>query len=704
MKTKLSLLVVALLSAFAYAATTWQASEETSTAAGTTLIDNDLIVAKTVYETTLKSDPRNIAGEEFTHFIQVRVDKDPSSENPAGVEKSGSTSIVVEAKKDASMTIFYRRQSTAQTASPDNPEVIISGDFADNDGKDVKVFNQADYSVLSGELTIVETTADFKFGYATKKVDLAAGGKYVISARGTTLQFYGVTVEANEAPVPVLGEAISLAPASGADIAAELKAAQAENPYPASISIILAADGAYTVGETLNINCPVSISGDAEKPATIDASALSTPVIQLTDDFHPDFTTVIDKEDGTQTINYANAGVIIENVNISGVKRQLFYANKQRCLLDILAVRNSVIGIDGTSKKSIFDFNGGGNTKVLEVSNSTIWANPTCEQNGGFFSSQSSQDVTEFDAANTQLFKITNSTLYNITNGRTVSTLRKNSQAHMKYEVKDNLIVASGKKNQFLMGLNAGQAGKEGNWDVAGNSFQWINTAEDGSVSFEDILAAENVAGAPTVGVEGIVVFNGDYAAGDFTLGECPQNEAQIGDPRWLTKPVPALGEAIAIAPASGADIAAELKAAQAENPYPASISITLAADGAYTVSEPLNINCTLSMVGDAEKPAKIDASALSTPVIQLTDDFHPDFTTVIDKEDGSQTINFGKVGVIIENVNISGVKHQLFYAIKQRCLLDILAVRNSVIGVDGTSKKSIFDFNGGGNTMIFEV
>ena len=545
MKTKLTLLMVALLSAFAYAATTWQATEETSTQPGTTLVDNDLIVAKTVYETTLKADARSIAGEEFTHFIQVRVDKDPSAENPNGVEKSGSTPILLEAKKNVNLTIYYRRQSTAQTADPENPEVNISGDFAENDGKDVKVFNQADFSVLTGEMTIVEPTADFKYGFATKKVALEEGGKYVISARGTTLQFYGMTVEEVVPPVPVMGEPISLAPATGADLATELAAAQAENPYPANITITLAADGAYTVGQTLAVNCPVTIKGDAEKPATIDASALEAPMVQLTADIHPDFTKTEgfakQNEDGTEEVTdytYTNLGsMVFENVNISGLKRQLFYANKQRVILDELAVRNSIIGADGTAKKTFFDFNGGGNTKKLEVSNSTIWANPTNGQNGGFFSSQSSQDVLEFYPGFTQLFQITNSTLYNITNGKTVSTLRKNSQAHMKYEVKNNLVVGCGKKNQFLVGLNAGQGGKANNWDVSGNSIQWFETAEDGTVAFEDILASEKAAGGITEGVEGIVAFANDPATGDFTLAQCPQNTAKVGDPRWLVEP-----------------------------------------------------------------------------------------------------------------------------------------------------------------------
>ncbi|MBP5387230.1 MAG: hypothetical protein J6Y97_07595, partial [Prevotella sp.] len=353
MKTKLTLLMVALLSAFAYAATTWQATAETSVEPGTVLIDNDLVVAKTVFATTLvaESESKTIAGENFSHFIQVRVKSDPSVDNPDGEEytEKQSTSIQVEAKKNVCLTIFYRRQSTSQTED--------AGVFASNDGKDVKVFNKADFSVLDGEMTIVETTSDFKYGYATKKVELAEGGKYVITARGTTLSFYGMNVEEVVPPVPVMGDAIAIAPASGADIASELAAAQAENPYPASITITLAADGAYTVGGTMNVNCPITIKGDAAKPATIDASAISAPVVQLTADIHPDFTktesVTIKNEDGTEDVKeytYTELGsVVFENVKVSGMKNQLFYANKQQVVLNELAVRNSIIGADGTA-------------------------------------------------------------------------------------------------------------------------------------------------------------------------------------------------------------------------------------------------------------------------------------------------------------------------------------------------------------------
>ena len=152
MKSKLTLLMVALLSICAFAATTWKATEETPVAAGSTLIDDELVTAKTVYETTLKTAAKEIAGEEFTHYIQVRVDAAPTADEPNGPNKEGSTPIILTAKKDLTLKIYYRRQSTSQNED--------SGVYASNDGKDLKIVNQADLSQLDGTLTIVEETEE----------------------------------------------------------------------------------------------------------------------------------------------------------------------------------------------------------------------------------------------------------------------------------------------------------------------------------------------------------------------------------------------------------------------------------------------------------------------------------------------------------------------------------------------------------------
>ena len=130
----------------------------------------------------------------------------------------------------------------------------------------------------------------------------------------------------------------------------------------------------------------------------------------------------------------------------------------------------------------------------------------------------------------------TNNTFYNVAMGKTVSTLRENSQTWMSFEVMHNVIVNSGMKGEFVKGLNAGQNNSTPNWLVQYNSFLWTEDNEN----FEDIGASE-ISGAPNcaiaANVEGEIVFaNGDEGVkvGDFSLDACPQKEAKIGDPRWL--------------------------------------------------------------------------------------------------------------------------------------------------------------------------
>ena len=187
MKKKLSLLFVALLAMTAFAGV-WKATGETPVEAGSTYVDDAFIEVKTVFATTLKTDAQTIGGQEFTNYIQVRVKADPSATNGVtGTDNSGSTPLVITAKKDAEVTFYYRRQSTAQN---DN-----IGVYADNDGKDLKVYDQEDFSVLSSELVIEKEASEGKFGYATKTVKLTAGKVYTVAARGTTIQFYGLIAQ-----------------------------------------------------------------------------------------------------------------------------------------------------------------------------------------------------------------------------------------------------------------------------------------------------------------------------------------------------------------------------------------------------------------------------------------------------------------------------------------------------------------------------
>ena len=265
---------------------------------------------------------------------------------------------------------------------------------------------------------------------------------------------------------------------------------------------LIIAKAGFITNSTLSIN-----------NVDIDAFELDEPFIQLATLNGTQLATL----NGTDPVKLDLIAFI--NSTISGLKYQFIYANKQSYLVDCINIQKSIIAIDGSKKKTTFDFNGGGNVSFLGIDESTIYSIPTVANNGGFFSSQSGKEVTDLGGT-TQTFAISNSTLYNIANAKTVNTLRKNSQTYQKFAVKNSIIVNSGKSGQFLAGLNAGQTGKAANWEVSGNMINFGG---------EDVSTAEatkiNVEIAP---IEGVVEF-ADAEKGDFT-----QKQTSAGDPRWI--------------------------------------------------------------------------------------------------------------------------------------------------------------------------
>ena len=200
-----------------------------------------------------------------------------------------------------------------------------------------------------------------------------------------------------------------------------------------------------------------------------------------------------------------------------------------KVLFGNVALDNCVVEM--ASNKTVLDFAKGGVAGTTSIKNSTIYGNPKHE--GQLYSSQSGNKATEAELE-MQTISIENSTLFNIAYGKNVNTHRQANQKWLSYVVKNNLVVDCGKDGQFVKGLNNGQGGGNPVWVVSGNSFQRI---VDGVMT--DISAKEETGDADepvSDNVEGVVVFSGDYAAGDFTLASCPQNRAMVGDPRWLTE------------------------------------------------------------------------------------------------------------------------------------------------------------------------
>ncbi len=654
MKTRLALIVIALMAVCTYAATTWKANESTPVAPESTLLDDDALTVKTVYATTLNGNSITIAGEEFTHYIQVRNAELPTASSPDGTENSGSTSLVVTAKKDVTLTVFYRRQP--------KDDAYIS-----NDGKDLKLFNRADLSLLDGTLTLDSKTEDEKYGFVTKVYELTEGASYTFSAKGTTIQFYGLTCEEADPPAPTVGEAIEISPAGGTDIAAELATAMADNPYPSSITINLAAGGEYTVGQTMPVTGALTIKGDVSKPAVIDASVLSGPMFAVS-------TTL--PESLVNELEFFQLGdVSVSGISVKGLPAQFFFGSGVKSLINSFLIDNSIVEMNG-GNKNIFDFAGGGVAANFKVTNSTIYSKTP--HTGFIYSSQSGQKATEA-GLEMQNFFLSNSTFYNVANGKNTFNHRQSGQKWLSFTVTDCINIDTGKSGQFIKGLNAGQASANPVWNVSGISSQYT---VDGALT--DMTASESTGDEEepvTNAVEGLIAFTGDYTQGDFTLADCPQKEAKLGDPRWIVEEEPV---DIVINAADGQDLTSLLNAELAKGPAPKSITFNLEQDANYTVSGTLNISCPLSIIG---ANSSIDASALTGPMILVN----------TPKKDEPNENGFYPMGdIVIYGIYVKGLSTQFFYGNGIKSLFSNFHLDYSIIEMNGGG-KNIIDFSGGG-------
>ena len=355
-------------------------------------------------------------------------------------------------------------------------------------------------AVASGDATITVSVA------ATPKFDRSESAEFTAKVRIQTADHLLAEIGASDNVVALLGENVNIELTEPVNLTGKKVTIKGEEGKPASIKVA----GAFTVNnnfilENVNVDASALTPGaDSPKDATnkVTAPLILFPAVSEVTEF--------DK-------------ISFTNCKISGTPYQLIYACKQKYLIGELKVENSIIYHNGNNKKTIFDFNGGGNVSKLIVNKSTIYANPKVSMNGGFFSTQSGQDVTHLKEGATQDFIITNSTLYNITNGNDMNTLRSKDQPHISFTFQNNIIVNCGKENQFYKGFAGASDAKKSTWNVTGNVNNWGGKENSDKETVKGKADNEFVLDPIKV-----VVNFADAANGDFT-----QSDAAAGDPRW---------------------------------------------------------------------------------------------------------------------------------------------------------------------------
>ena len=307
------------------------------------------------------------------------------------------------------------------------------------------------------------------------------------------------------------------------DLALFLDSYLQNSPNPAYIKLTLEPGAKYTISKPLTTMTAITIVGDESNPALIDASSLTGSFVEADELYAAgdpnanDFLTSI-------------YNVELKNFIVEKAKGSLFSSNGQKYDIPYMTIDNVVYGSNGCSS-DIIDFKNGGILENLTMTRSTIYAF------GDLYGATGGSTLAEA-GVNSQKFTFSYNTLL-CTKGLTHAD--DSESAKRTINVDHNVIIAAlSATTGFVEGLNAGDA----NCIVQYNAFQKIGSVNDkGDFAFTDISDTEDAAGAAGSIKGSLVWLNPKNFVFDvilesilnFPVGDCPQRDAKIGDPRWLS-------------------------------------------------------------------------------------------------------------------------------------------------------------------------
>ncbi len=177
----------------------WKVTAESPTAAGSTLIDDDLMQLASVYLSFVSGTNHTYGEEQFAKAFQIRAKNAPTEDNLTGEENEvtqetkKASPLVLTAKENIEVTFYYRQQQTAETPA------------AENDSKDLLIFDQSAITTkLTGTHTSVDVSEDQNYAFVTKKLSFLKDHVYTLTALGTTLPLFGIQYQiAGQVPTAI---------------------------------------------------------------------------------------------------------------------------------------------------------------------------------------------------------------------------------------------------------------------------------------------------------------------------------------------------------------------------------------------------------------------------------------------------------------------------------------------------------------------
>lgn len=187
---------------------------------GTTLVDNDYATVATANNTTSGTQIADEGGnpapvtyfdKTFTHYLGVRVTDAPSAANPTGTAHETNVAIVVNAKKNTDMTLYYKVGATKSIDCYDQAakEAVSIVQEASNPGDDY-LFCKGVYKFQEGHTYTIYAKGGtiqlhaLGFGEGTY---VAPTAKYYANAAASTVDGFNTMVYGDGAKIALTGNA-----------------------------------------------------------------------------------------------------------------------------------------------------------------------------------------------------------------------------------------------------------------------------------------------------------------------------------------------------------------------------------------------------------------------------------------------------------------------------------------------------------------
>ena len=441
---------------------------------------------------------------------------------------------------------------------------------------------------------------------------------------------------------------------------------------------ITLAEGNYTVTKSLVATSDVAINGAAG--AKIDASALTGAFINYAtvngvkakkaDDSDSDYT-IVDN-------------VTVKDVEITGLAKSFINNAAGKVLFKKVLVDNVVAEFSGSN--TIFAL-ANGYPEDLKITNSTLWSK--AGHTGFLF--QAHGKAVDINADYKTSWTIDKSTLYQIGVGKKVNNTNV-------FKGKNYLVMTLTNSVLYNFGSNVGnevngwQFGQNSTtptmtyanntyWSAEGAVAGWTDASKSGSDQTGTALTTD-----PGFDAE-------KAAAGDFTIGaSTAQALMKTGDPRWLVDYVaPETAETKDIVidaeklTAAGNDIGKAFVAEKyaiinALNSFSGKVTVTLAENGAYTISK--SIDATASVAINGAAGAKIDASTLTGAFINYAS-VNGSKAKKADDSDSDYTI---VDNVTVKDVEITGLAKSFINNAAGKVLFKKVLVDNVVAEFSGSN------------------